>query len=96
MNKVPNFTPAAIKKAIGAKRWAKVEACDFDCGVLDLMFKPGWVHPGYALTTFVLEPGYHEMTKTAVIAELKDFIDDMVYDDDLWDKVVNPWKKETA
>jgi len=93
---MPDFTPAAIKKAIGAKRWAKVEACDFDCGVLDLMFKPGWVHPGYALTTFVLEPGYHEMTKTAVIAELKDFIDDMIYDDDLWDKVVNPWKKEIA
>ena len=93
---MPDFTPAAIKKAIGAKRWAKVEACDFDCGVLDLMFKPGWVHPGYAQTVYVIEPGYWEMTKTAVIAELKDFIDDMIYDDDLWDKVVNPWKKETA
>ena len=34
------------------------------------------------------------MTKAAVIAELKDFIDDMIYDDDLWDKVVNPWKKK--
>ena len=79
---MPDFTPAAIKKAIGAKRWAKVQACDFECGVLDIMFKPGWVHPGYALTTFVLEP--------------KDFIDEMIYDDDLWDKVVNPWKKETA
>lgn len=54
------------------------------------MFKPGWVHDGYALTTFVLDPSYHEMTKTAVISELKDFIDDMIYDDDLWDKVVNP------
>ena len=93
---MPDFTPAAIKKAIGANRWAKVQACDFECGVLDLIFKPGWVHPGYHLTTFVLEPGYHEMTKTAVIAELKDFIDDMIYDDDLSDKTVNPWKKETA
>ena len=36
------------------------------------------------------------MTKAAVIAELTDFIDDMIYDDDLWDRVVNPKKEETA
>ena len=86
----PDFSPTAIKKAIGGKRWAKIQECDFECGVLDIMFKPGWVHPGYAQTLYVIEPDWHEMTKADVITDLIYFIDDMIYDEDLWDRVVYP------
>lgn len=77
------YTEAEMKKALGKKRWEKVQAYDYECGVMDFLFKLPWTHPGYGTTTWVCDPHYNEMTKKQVVEELKWFIDDMVEDWDL-------------
>ena len=77
------FTEAEMKKALGVKRWEKVEDYSFSCGVMDFAFKLPWTHPGYGTTTWVCEPEYNQMTKKDVVDDLKYFIDGLEHDWDL-------------
>jgi len=76
------YTEAQMKKALGAKRWEKVQDFDYSGSVIDIAFKLPWTNPGHGTTTWVCEPGYYDMTKKDVVTELKYFIDEMVCD---WD-----------
>lgn len=77
------YTEAAMIKALGKTRWAKVEDYDYSGGVIDLALKLPWTDPDDQGTVWVCEPEYHEMTKTEVVRELKGFIDGAVHDWDL-------------
>ena len=69
------YTEAQMKKALGAKRWYKVQDYSFNCGVMDFAFKLPWTHPGYGTTTWVCEPYDNRMTKKYVFDDLKYSID---------------------
>jgi len=75
------YTEAQMKKALGAKRWAWVADYSFECGTIDILFKLP-LTTVHGTTCYVCQPFDQEMTKKAVIDEIKYEIDTASYD---WD-----------
>ena len=78
------FDENSMKKAIGKKRWAKIQDYRFDCGVIDIAFKCPWLHEGYDETIFVYDVFSYGATKSEVINELKDWIDSLTQNENRW------------
>lgn len=75
------YTEAAMKKALGKKRWEWVADYDWDGETIDMWFKLP-LTTKHGTTCYVCQPFYHEMTKAQVIEEIKYEIDTADYD---WD-----------
>ena len=73
-----------MKKALGKKRWGKIEDYSFEMGVIDIAFKYPWIHEGYCNTIWVCMPFDHDMSKSDTVSELKDFIDEMSFNPKAW------------
>ena len=71
------YTEAAMRKALGKKRWEKVEDYSYSCGVIDIMFLKPWKNVSYDCTIYVCEPDANDMTRNEVINDIKYFIDGM-------------------
>ena len=68
------YTEAAMKKALGKKRWEWVADYSWDGETIDMWFKlPMTTNDG--ATCYILQPFYHEMTKAQVLEEIKNDMD---------------------
>lgn len=78
------YSAQKMQKALGKKRWEKIEDYDFSDGcTIDIAMKLPYTNAGYQTTVYVNQPDYNEMTFAETVADIKYFIDGCVADWDL-------------
>ncbi len=68
------YTEAAMKKALGKKRWEWIADYDWDGETIDILFKLP-LTTMHGTTCYVNQPFENEMTKAQVLEELKHEMD---------------------
>ena len=78
------FNSDSMEKALGKKRWSKIQDYTFSCGVIDIAFRYPWIHEGYDETVFIYDVAHTDATKAEVVRELKDWIDSLTQNENRW------------